>query len=157
MNVNVAFNTSAAEGEAISDTAFDCVSKELLVPLLTSWGPSVVLFSAGYDAAKGDPLGNMEVEHGFARMVADVAAVCPDIVMILEGGYNSACVAQGVLDSIKALLGLQVGGLNENTTHRKWTQNLIKEVAKTHIKAGSKLVSVMKEVLSGLEVSEEQT
>lgn len=80
--------------------AYDVVA----APILRAFAPDVVIVSAGFDAAAGDPLGGMFASPaGFAYLTARLRAVAAGrTVLLLEGGYSmdalarcaSACVAE---------------------------------------------------------------
>jgi len=57
-------------------------------PVLRDFNPELILVSAGFDSALGD-IGQMNVtEPCYCYMTERLKAVCPQIVLILEGGYN---------------------------------------------------------------------
>ena len=84
------------------DREFAEVMDRVLVPLARGFRPQLILISAGFDIAQGDPLADMTVSPaGFARMtqaVMEIAdAFCPGrLVFTLEGGYNLGALASGV-------------------------------------------------------------
>ena len=92
-------------GDAEYAAAFD----ELIVPALLAFKPELILVSAGYDAFKDDPLAGMEVTAGgFARMARSVRTVADVLcdgrmVCILEGGYDLAGIAGGILATFDTL------------------------------------------------------
>ncbi len=57
--------------------------------------PDVIVVSAGFDAALGDPVGQCYVtEDGFRALTQILRRLCPNILMILEGGYNLKSLAE---------------------------------------------------------------
>jgi acetoin utilization deacetylase AcuC-like enzyme len=61
-----------------------------VAPALEAFAPDVLLVSAGFDAAAGDPIGGLEVtEDGFAALAARTTAVVERVAFVLEGGYNT--------------------------------------------------------------------
>ena len=72
----------------------------------TGWRPDFVLISAGFDAMRGDPLGGftLEPDH-FADVTRRLRERLPDtpVVGMLEGGYDPARLAEGVLAHVLAL------------------------------------------------------
>jgi acetoin utilization deacetylase AcuC-like enzyme len=61
-----------------------------VAPVLEAFAPDVLLVSAGFDAAAGDPIGGLEVtEDGFAALAARTTAVVERVAFVLEGGYNT--------------------------------------------------------------------
>lgn len=70
------------------------------------WTPDLVLVSAGFDAMTDDPLGGftLEPEH-YAQLTLRLRERLPQapIVSLLEGGYEPARVAEGVVAHLGAL------------------------------------------------------
>ena len=65
-NVNVPWDIS---GDCVGDKEYKYVFEKLLLPLAREFKPELILVSAGFDAAVGDPLGNCNVTpEGFAYM-----------------------------------------------------------------------------------------
>jgi len=72
------------------------VFRDEIVPALSRFAPGLLLISAGFDAHKGDPLGEMELtEASFSRMTDLVKGIAP-VVSVLEGGYNLDALARSV-------------------------------------------------------------
>ena len=58
-------------------------------PAVRAFEPDLLLVSAGFDAAAGDPLGGMLVTpDGFRELAARTRRLCSRIACVLEGGYN---------------------------------------------------------------------
>lgn len=110
-NINVPIEL-AGSGDAVYEMAM----QRLVLPIANAYKPDLVLVSAGFDAAGGDPLGEMEVSPSmFGRMcrqmmeVADVHAG-GKIILSLEGGYNCEVTAECGAECVKALLGEEGAG-----------------------------------------------
>jgi acetoin utilization deacetylase AcuC-like enzyme len=59
--------------------------------VVQSFGPDLVLVSAGLDAHVEDPLAQMRVsDEGFTELARRCAALAPRVAAVLEGGYNLA-------------------------------------------------------------------
>jgi acetoin utilization deacetylase AcuC-like enzyme len=57
-------------------------------PALRAFEPELLLVSAGFDAAAGDPVGGMELtEEGFRKLGTRAASLSPRVALVLEGGY----------------------------------------------------------------------
>jgi acetoin utilization deacetylase AcuC-like enzyme len=70
------------------------------------WTPGLILVSAGYDSMRGDPLGGFTLEPGhYSELVHGIRRRRPDapIVGALEGGYDPARTAEGLLATVQAL------------------------------------------------------
>ena len=91
-----------------TDTDYDLVFREIVVPVATAFNPGLVLVSAGFDAHERDPLAGMRLsEAGFAQLMRHVRAIADRccggrIVLTTEGGYDptslraslDACLAE---------------------------------------------------------------
>lgn len=73
-----------------------------VLPALHAYTPDLVIISAGFDAHRDDPLGNINLtEESFAWMTEAVRGVAEQyskgrIVSILEGGYNLEALSRSV-------------------------------------------------------------
>ena len=76
------------------DEAYGEAMGDLLLPAIRSFGPDVLLVSAGFDAWRNDPLADMKLtEESFHRFGVDLAELAEEIcegrlVSVLEGGYD---------------------------------------------------------------------
>ncbi len=81
-----------------------------ILPALKSFGPDLVLISAGFDAHEDDPLANLRLkEADFAWATAKLAEVADKqahgrLVSMLEGGYNLAALARSVSVHVAELM-----------------------------------------------------
>jgi acetoin utilization deacetylase AcuC-like enzyme len=74
----------------------------VVVPAMQAFEPDLVLVSAGFDAAAGDPIGGLEVTaEGFAALTALTLTVCERVAFVLEGGYNTQTLP-GLVGSVLA-------------------------------------------------------
>lgn len=56
--------------------------------------PDVIVVSAGFDSAIGDPVGQCFVTaNGYRQMTRTMLEYCPNVLMVLEGGYNLESLA----------------------------------------------------------------
>jgi acetoin utilization deacetylase AcuC-like enzyme len=64
---------------------------EQVEPAVRAFEPDLMIVSAGFDAAAGDPLGEMTLTPAaFREMASRCAALAPRTAAVLEGGYNLA-------------------------------------------------------------------
>lgn len=81
--------------------------QSIIMPIAYEYQPELVLVSAGFDAAIGDPLGGCKVTpeaYGyFTHWLTSLAA--GRIILCLEGGYNVNSIAFAMTMCTKALLG----------------------------------------------------
>jgi len=101
-NVNIPWHERGG-GDADYLAAFEL----LVCPIVTAFAPSLILISAGYDAAQGDPLGAMNLSPDGYRAMTD-RLVCLQaqgkVVVLLEGGYNLYSTAHSAEATLRALL-----------------------------------------------------
>mmetsp|Transcript_9668 Transcript_9668/g.29296 ORF Transcript_9668/g.29296 Transcript_9668/m.29296 type:complete len:597 (-) Transcript_9668:192-1982(-) len=84
---------------------------QVLVPIAYEFNPDLIIVSAGFDAADGDPIGQCRVTpEGFAHMTAMLKPIAP-MVLLLEGGYNLQSTADSTEACLRVLLGEQPGVL----------------------------------------------
>eukprot|EP00939_MAST-03C_sp_MAST-3C-sp1_P003052 g3052.t1 len=101
-NLNVAWSKGMM-GNAEYLMAFD----SLVMPMAREFRPQLVLVAAGFDAARGDPLGGCDVTPvGYAHMTAMLQTLASGrIVVALEGGYNLQIIAASAQAVVRTLLG----------------------------------------------------
>lgn len=97
--VNVAW-----DGGGVADGDYAAALRSLLLPIAREFAPQLVVISAGFDAAAGDPIGGCDVSADcFGAMAAAFAEVAPS-VLVLEGGYNLAATAAATEACLRALV-----------------------------------------------------
>ncbi len=99
--VNVPWPSGCGDAEYLA--AFD----RLLLPIARRFEPELVLVSAGFDAAEGDPLGEMHLSAaGYAAMTMRLQELSGGrLVLALEGGYNLTAIARAADACLRVLLG----------------------------------------------------
>eukprot|EP00877_Chromochloris_zofingiensis_P011018 jgi/Chrzof1/616/Cz01g22160.t1 len=76
-----------------------------LLPVAYEFSPDIIIVSAGFDAAEGDPLGGCHVSpECYGHMTALLQPIAP-LVLLLEGGYNLSATAASVESCMRVLLG----------------------------------------------------
>ena len=89
------------------DAEYEAVYREIVLPIVRRFDPQLVIASAGFDAAAGDPLAGMRVSPAGFRALADVCVAAASgaaqgrVVAVLEGGYGEDGLASGA----RALVG----------------------------------------------------
>jgi len=77
------------------------------MPIARDFKPDLVVVSAGFDAAVGDPLGGCKVTpacyHELTRQLMELAD--GRMVVVLEGGYNLNSISKSMAACVHALLG----------------------------------------------------
>jgi len=103
--INVPLPAGATDGD------YRRMLADVLVPAATRFRPDLVLVSAGFDAHRKDPLGEMTLtEEGFADLCATVKAIADThangrLALVLEGGYD----LDGLADSVHACIEVMTG------------------------------------------------
>lgn len=94
---------SAGPGDAEYVAAFT----QVLLPVAQDFAPELVIVSAGFDAAAGDPLGGCKVSPaGYGCMTSLLLGLARGkLVLALEGGYNLASISHSMEACTAALLG----------------------------------------------------
>ncbi|GAB4210320.1 MAG: histone deacetylase [Synechococcales cyanobacterium] len=88
-NVPLAAGAAWPQYEAVMDTQ--------ILPFLADFRPDLLLVSAGFDCAAGDPLAEMALRaEDFGRLATLCLQVTPVTVFGLEGGYNLNNLAAGM-------------------------------------------------------------
>ncbi|XP_008270808.2 histone deacetylase 6 isoform X2 [Oryctolagus cuniculus] len=100
--VNVAWN-----GSRIGDADYLMAWHRLVLPIAYEFNPELVLVSAGFDAARGDPLGGCQVSpEGYAHLTHLLMGLAGGrIILILEGGYNLTSISESMAACTRSLLG----------------------------------------------------
>ncbi|KAI3463770.1 hypothetical protein Pfo_020433 [Paulownia fortunei] len=91
----------------VGDNDYVFAFQQVVLPIASEFDPDFTIISAGFDAARGDPLGCCDVTPtGYAQMTQ----MCCDLsggklLVILEGGYNLRSISSSAIAVIKVLLG----------------------------------------------------
>lgn len=101
-NLNVAWN-----GTGYGDGDYLAVWNQLLLPVAYEFAPQLVLISAGFDAARGDPLGQCDLTPpGYAHLTQQLMGLANGkVVVALEGGYNLESISRSMAACVGSLLG----------------------------------------------------
>ncbi|XP_040173259.1 histone deacetylase 6 isoform X2 [Anopheles arabiensis] len=101
-NVNIPWNR-----KGMGDPEYVAAFHSVILPIAYEYEPELVLVSAGFDAAIGDPLGGCRVTpeaYGhFTQWLSVLAG--GRLVLCLEGGYNVNSISHAMAMCTKALLG----------------------------------------------------
>jgi acetoin utilization deacetylase AcuC-like enzyme len=81
--VNVQMHAGAGDLEYLE------AMEQTIEPAIRAFDPELLVVSAGFDAAAGDPLGGMLVSaDGFRELARRAGLLCGRIASVLEGGYD---------------------------------------------------------------------
>jgi acetoin utilization deacetylase AcuC-like enzyme len=88
------------------DDAYLEAVERLVEPAIERFDPDLLLVSAGFDAAAGDPLGGMNVSPaGFRALGERAKALSGRIALVLEGGYDVETLPVNVAATLAGLEG----------------------------------------------------
>ena len=91
-NLNIAWECSD-----VGNTEYAAAFSELILPLVSAFDPSLIMVSCGFDAAKGDLIGDCSLSpdmyHCMTKALLETAGVRVPTVVALEGGYNLDVIA----------------------------------------------------------------
>jgi acetoin utilization deacetylase AcuC-like enzyme len=77
-------------------------AEQIVFPAIQAFAPDLLLVSAGFDGAAGDPIGGLRAtEEGFAALTALTLNVSERVAFVLEGGYNTQTLP-GLVGSVLA-------------------------------------------------------
>uniref|UniRef100_A0AAR2KFL9 Protein deacetylase HDAC6 n=1 Tax=Pygocentrus nattereri TaxID=42514 RepID=A0AAR2KFL9_PYGNA len=101
-NVNIPWN-----GAKMGDPEYLAAFHNVVMPIAREFAPELVLVSAGFDAARGDPLGGYQVTpEGYAHLTHQLLSVAAGrVLVILEGGYNLTSISESMAMCTSMLLG----------------------------------------------------
>ncbi|KAJ4808445.1 histone deacetylase [Rhynchospora pubera] len=112
----VEVGTNGAEGFSVNipwscggvgDRDYIFAFKNVVLPIAKEFAPDMTIISAGFDAARGDPLGGCDVTPaGYAQMVHMLTSLSDGkLLVVLEGGYNLRSISFSATAVVKVLLG----------------------------------------------------
>jgi acetoin utilization deacetylase AcuC-like enzyme len=102
--VNVAWTS-----HGMGDKEYLYALQTLIIPMLQEFQPTLILISAGFDAATGDAYGgNLSSVNGFGRMTTEILKVanemdCP-VIASLEGGYKQSVLGPCVASVVQSMV-----------------------------------------------------
>lgn len=93
--------------KGMGDLEYALAFQQLIMPIAYEYDPQLVLVSAGFDAAIGDPLGGCKVTpEGYGLFTHWLSALAGGRILVcLEGGYNVNSIAYAMTMCTKTLLG----------------------------------------------------
>ncbi|GGN39422.1 MULTISPECIES: histone deacetylase family protein [Marinomonas] len=92
--------------------AFQAIISEQLLPALEAFKPQLIMISAGFDAHKEDPMGQLRLSESDFTWITDRLMEVADrhcggkVVSVLEGGYNIDALGRAAFCHIKSLMRL---------------------------------------------------
>ncbi|CAN5557598.1 hypothetical protein BH09MYX1_BH09MYX1_14180 [soil metagenome] len=109
----------AGSGDSEYHAAFDRV----VLPVLEQFAPTLVLVSAGFDAAARDPLAEMRLSPAaFGYMTQELRRLADKTAegrlgLVLEGGYDLVALEEGLRAALQGAFALERFSLDSNPDH----------------------------------------
>ncbi|KAF5200832.1 Histone deacetylase [Thalictrum thalictroides] len=127
----------------VGDSDYLFAFQQIVLPIASEFAPDLTIISAGFDAARGDPLGCCDVTPaGFARMTHLLTALSNGrLLVILEGGYNLRSISSSATAVIKVLLGETPKFESDSVVPTKAGLQTVMEVLQIQMKFWPKLES----------------
>ncbi|CAL5091293.1 unnamed protein product [Urochloa decumbens] len=91
----------------VGDNDYIFAFQNVVLPIAAEFAPDITIISAGFDAARGDPLGCCDVTPmGYSIMTSLLSAYSKGrLLVILEGGYNLRSISSSATEVVKVLVG----------------------------------------------------
>ena len=88
------------------DREFHYIYQDVLPQTMRTFGPDIVLVSAGYDLLAVDPLTSLRVSAEGITQIVDgiIGGTEAPVIFVLEGGYDLKGIAEAALISVRLLL-----------------------------------------------------
>ncbi|KAJ1095693.1 hypothetical protein NDU88_000851 [Pleurodeles waltl] len=130
-NVNIAWNNSK-----MGDAEYIMAFHRAVIPIAYEFNPDLVVVSAGFDAARGDPLGGCLVTpEGYAHMTHLLMGLAGGkIVVVLEGGYNLSSISESMTMCTRTLLGDTLPDLGKLRAPQRSAQQSVTNTVWVHKK-----------------------
>ncbi|XP_042422875.1 histone deacetylase 15-like isoform X1 [Zingiber officinale] len=122
-SVNIPWNCGG-----VGDKDYIFAFQHVVIPIALQFDPDITIVSAGFDAARGDPLGCCDVTPaGYAQMTHMLSSVSQGkLLVILEGGYNLRSISSSATAVVKVLLGENPSPqLNNNVPSKAGLQTIL--------------------------------
>lgn len=129
----------------VGDNDYIFAFQQVVLPIAAEYAPDFTIISAGFDAARGDPLGCCDVTPaGFAQMTEMLNTLSGGkLLVILEGGYNLRSISSSATEVIKVLLGERSGCKVDNILPSRAGLRTVLEVLKIQMNFWPTLESIL--------------
>ncbi|PPR95417.1 hypothetical protein GOBAR_AA25264 [Gossypium barbadense] len=120
----------------VGDNDYIFAFQHVVLPIASKFAPDFTIISAGFDAARGDPLGCCDVTPaGYTQMTHMLSTLSGGkLLVVLEGGYNLRSISSSATAVIKVLLGGSCECELENIVPSKAGLLTVLEVLKIQMK-----------------------
>ncbi|XP_023647151.1 polyamine deacetylase HDAC10 isoform X2 [Paramormyrops kingsleyae] len=128
-NINLPWNKVGMDSNDYLSVFF-----HVLLPVAYEFNPELVMLSAGFDSAIGDPEGEMcatpEIFGHLTHLLMSLAG--GRLCAVLEGGYNLTSLPQSVCQTVQTLLGDPVSRISGLSSPSKSALESIQSVRSVH-------------------------
>ncbi|XP_010265266.1 PREDICTED: histone deacetylase 15 isoform X2 [Nelumbo nucifera] len=116
----------------VGDNDYIFTFQHIVIPIALEFSPDITIISAGFDAARGDPLGCCDVTPtGYAQMTHMLSVLSGGkLLVVLEGGYNLRSISSSATAVVKVLLGESTGCELDRVVPSKAGMETVLEVLK---------------------------
>ncbi|XP_078431588.1 histone deacetylase 15 [Wolffia australiana] len=149
----------------VGDNDYIFAFQHAILPIASEFAADLTIISAGFDAARGDPLGGCDVTpDGYAQMTHMLNSVSKGrLLVILEGGYNLRSISSSATAVVKVLLGeVPTGKIRDIQPSRTGLQTVL-EVLAAQLEFWPMLMPIFKKLklqwdsLSPIKIDERKT
>ncbi|PWA71675.1 histone deacetylase 15 [Artemisia annua] len=134
----------------VGDNDYIFAFEHVVLPIARKFAPDITIISAGFDAARGDPLGCCDVTPaGYAQMTKMLTSLSSGkLLVILEGGYNLRSISASATAVIKVLLGESPESMLENVVPSRSGLRTVLDVLKIQNSFWPNLESILSDLLA---------
>jgi len=124
-NINIPWNSRRC-----GDLEYFLAFMNIVLPTAYEFNPELVLVSAGFDAARGDPLGGYKVSpEMYGHMTHHLTTLAEGrVVIALEGGYNLGSISESMYMCARGLRGDPLPPLDLSAPLREDVVDTLREV-----------------------------
>jgi len=129
-NINIPWN-----GRKMGDSEYLAAFNNIVLPIAYEFNPELILISAGFDAAIGDPLGGCKVTpEMYGYMTHHLSCLAEGkVIVALEGGYNLGTISECAVMCARALLGDPIPSVKSEAV-KESAIHTVRDVIKTQRK-----------------------
>ncbi|HEX2734747.1 MAG TPA: histone deacetylase [Polyangiaceae bacterium] len=113
-----------------NDSVYALAFAGVVLPIVRQFAPELTIISAGYDAHRKDPLGEMALsEAAFGDMTRALQRVLPNkgrgnLMFLLEGGYDFEGLGAGIRETARALTSSSASAVTPELHWQEQIQHL---------------------------------
>lgn len=88
-----------------TDDLYYKIFNDRVLPKIADFNPDIIIVSAGFDCAKGDPLGDFQLSpQCYYNLTKMLLYFKKPTLLVLEGGYNLEAISKSMSECTRALL-----------------------------------------------------